>query len=475
MTSGQPAGTAEKMTMGSNVTRRDFVAGTAAGLVLAGTPGFAAGQRRLRLAIVGTGIRGVSFWGEFLNSNYSDVVEFVALCDTNPGRLAYAKRSIGVNCPTFTDIDEMLDTVAIDTLIVTTVDATHHTLIVKGLERHLDVITEKPMTTDERQCQAVLDAARESRGRLLVGLNYRYGKIFTRLKERLTAGRIGRLTSIDFNWYLNVHHGASYFRRWHGIREHGGTLLVHKSAHHFDLLNWWIGADPVEVHAYGDLEHYGANNAFRGKRCMDCEHSGNCTYFWDMRGNQRMMNLYHAHEAHDGYIRDNCLWREAIDIFDKMAVQIRYANGVQVSYSLTTYSPYEGFRLGFNGTDGRMETWEGVPSLMAVQQDQATLHDKEMDQHGNRHAELEYHEIVTQRNFAPFDRERLPYVRAGHWGGDRLMADYLFRGQSEKPELGQQAGLRDGALSVLVGIAARRSIDEGRPVRIADLTNMELS
>ncbi len=461
--------------MKSNVTRRDFVAGTAAGLLLAGHPGLAAEGGRLRVAIVGTGIRGVSFWGEFLNREYADVVEFVALCDTNPGRLAYSRRSIGVNCPTFTDVDEMLDTVGIDTLVVTTTDSTHHTLIVKGLERHLDVITEKPMTTDERQCQAVLDAARESRGRLLVGLNYRYGKIFARLKERLAAREIGKLTSIDFNWYLNVHHGASYFRRWHGIREYGGTLLVHKSAHHFDLLNWWIGADPVEVHAYGSLEHYGANNAFRGKRCMDCEHAADCAYFWDLRGNQRMMDLYHSHEAHDGYIRDACLWREAIDVYDKMAVQIRYANGVQVSYSLTTYSPYEGFRLGFNGTDGRMETWEGVPSLMAVQHDQATLHDKEMDQHGNRHAELEYHEIVTQRNFAPFERERLPYVRAGHWGGDRLMADYLFRGRSDRPDLDQQAGLRDGALSVLVGIAARRSIDEGRPVRIADLTNLELT
>ena len=47
-----------------------------------------------------------------------------------------------------------------------------------------------------------------------------------------------------------------------------------------------------------------------------------------------------------------------------MAVQIKYANNVQVAYSLTTYSPYEGFRLAFNGQQGRLETWEGVPSLL---------------------------------------------------------------------------------------------------------------
>ena len=460
--------------MTSKLTRRDFVAGTAAGLLVTGNASLAANPARRRIAIVGTGIRGVSFWGEFLNREYSDVLEFAALCDTNPGRLEYARQSIGVDCPTFTDFDEMLDAVAIDTLVVTTVDATHHEFIVKGLERDLDVITEKPMTTDERQCQAVMNAAQQSRGQLIVGLNYRYGQLFTRLKEHLAAGKIGRLTSIDFNWYLNVHHGASYFRRWHGIREHGGTLLVHKSAHHFDLLNWWIGADPVEVQAYGGLEHYGANNTFRGDRCMDCPHSADCAYFWDMRTNRRMMDLYHAHEAHDGYIRDNCLWREEIDAFDKMAVQIRYSNGVQVSYTQTTYSPYEGFRLGFNGSDGRLETWEGVPSLMTRQQDPSSLQEKELDQHGNRHPEMQYHEIVTQRNFDTLKRERLPYVRAGHWGGDRIMAEYLFRGRDDKPALQRQAGPRDGALSVLVGIAARRSIDEGRPVRIADLTNLEL-
>ena len=66
---------------------------------------------------------------------------------------------------------------------VTTVDSTHHEFIVKGLQRGLTVITEKPMTTDEIRCQAIIDAEKKSSGRLLVGLNYRYGDIFSRLKE----------------------------------------------------------------------------------------------------------------------------------------------------------------------------------------------------------------------------------------------------------------------------------------------------
>ena len=460
--------------MNDTLSRRDFVAGSAAaGMLMAGSPGLTAMKTRRRVALVGTGSRGSRNWGEYLQQNYSDVIEYVALCDINPGRVELARKLISANCRTFTNFDEMLATVDIDTLIVCTVDATHDEFIVKGLGKNLDVITEKPMVTDEYKCQGILDAARKSKGKLIVGLNYRYGIIFTRLKELLAEPQVGRLTSVDFHWYLNIHHGASYFRRWHGLRENSGTLLVHKAAHHFDLLNWWIDSDPVEVHAYGGLEKYGANNPFRGKRCMDCPHTGKCKFYWDMTKNERMMQLYHANEKYDGYIRDNCLWREEIDIFDKMTVQIRYANDVQVSYSLTAYSPYEGFRVAFNGMNGRLESWEGVPSMTAGQEGRAQLQALERDQHGNRHSELEYHEIIKHRNFGEFERELLPYIRAGHWGGDRIMFDQIFRDQIKHPHLKQQAGVRDGAMSVLIGFAARRSIDEGRPVRIEELTDLE--
>lgn len=461
-----------------NMTRRDFIGvggAVSAGALLAGSPlGFAMnGEGKKRLALVGTGIRGTKFWGKFVQDNYSDVAGFVGLCDINPGRLEFARSYIGVpDCPTFADFDEMLAVAKPDLVMVTTVDNTHDEFIVKALKAGIDVVTEKPMTTTADKCQSIVDAARSSSARLIMGFNYRYGSLFTKLKEMLAGGSIGEVTSVDFNWYLNNYHGASYFRRWHGIREKGGTLLLHKSAHHFDLLNWWIDSDPVEVHAYGGLEHYGHNNAFRANRCSGCPHKDKCDYFWDISKDELLVNLYTRNEHHDGYIRDACLWREEIDIFDKMAVQIRYANDVQVSYSLTTYSPYEGFRLAFNGRKGRLETWEGVPSLMDNQEDQSKLHDKEMDHSSHARAELQYHEIVTQPNFGEFERIRHPFVRRAHWGGDPIMLDEILRGRIANPGLNQDSNYRDGAMAVLIGIAARRSIDEGRAVRIDELTDL---
>jgi predicted dehydrogenase len=453
--------------------RRQFIAtsGLAAGALLA-APAYTmtgAGNRR-RIALVGTGIRGTGFWGRTLMDRYPDLLEFAGLCDINPGRLEFGRQHIGVECPTFTDFDEMLETVKPDTLIVTTVDATHHEFIIKGLERGMDVITEKPLTTDEKKCQAILEAERRSGKKLIVGFNYRWAPHATKIKELLAAERVGKLTSVDFHWYLNVYHGASYFRRWHGLRDRSGTLLVHKATHHFDLLNWWINSDPVEVHAFGELEHYGHNNAYRSEKCRGCPHQEKCKFFWDITRDEFLMNLYARNEHHDGYIRDRCLWNEDIDIYDKMAVQIKYANNVQVSYSLTTYSPYEGWRVAFNGFNGRIDSWQDIPWRKEEKVNQAALHEKEMVQQDEKFTD--YDEVAVMDNFSDYEIIRIPRSGGGHGGGDIRLQNKIFKDPKMADPFNHSAGSRDGAMSVLIGIAARKSIEEKRPVRIEELTDL---
>lgn len=426
---------------------------------------------KTRVAMVGTGIRGNDFWGRRILREYGDLIEFVGLSDINPGRLEYARGFIGTNCPVFTNFDEMMAKTKPQLLIVTTVDSTHDEFIIKGLRAGCDVLTEKPMTTDEIKCQAILDAERETGKKVIVGFNYRYATQVTKMKELLAANRVGPINSVDFHWYLNTYHGADYFRRWHGYRSKGGTLLVHKSTHHFDLLNWLLDSDPVEVFAYGALEHYGKNNSFRGPNCRSCGHKEKCQYYWDITKNKGLMDLYVANEKYDGYIRDNCLWRESIDIFDKMAVQIKYANNVQVSYSLTTYSPYEGFSIAFNGKHGRIDSWEGIPWRQDEMINQADRHAQEMNQQGNDETGR-YDEIMVSDNFGKYELVKVPQVRGGHGGGDSRLQDMIFRTPNAPDPYKHAAGTRDGAMSLLIGVAARKSIDEKRPVKISELTDI---
>ena len=437
----------------TELTRRAFLQTTGvavAGAVLAG-PLAAASSPKTRLAMVGTGSRGAGMWGRDVLKAYGDIVEFVGLCDLNPGRVATVKQGLGLGCPTFTDFEKMMREVKPDTLIVTTVDATHHEFIIKGMEMGANIITEKPMTTDEQKCQAILEAERRTGKKVTVTFNYRYSPHRQKIYEILRRGDIGKVTSVDFHWYLDIQHGADYFRRWHRLREKGGTLLVHKSTHHFDLLNWWLESEPAEVYAQGALEFYGKNGAVRSTNCRPCPHKNECNFYWDMTQSKEMMALYAANEAHDGYLRDGCVFAEDVNIYDKMGAQIRYANGVQVSYSLTTYSPYEGYRLAFNGTKGRLETW--------VQERQA------VDQR-------DHDELMLWTNFGGLQTIKIPQSD-GHGGGDERLKDKIFRYPGAPDPLRQSAGTRDGAMSILVGIAARKSAETGQPIKIGDLTELK--
>jgi predicted dehydrogenase len=437
--------------------RRHFIltAGAAAGGMVVSPAGalahLARSGKKIRMAMVGTGVRGISMWGKDLLAEYGHLVEFVGLSDINPGRLAYAKKYMQVGCPTYTNFDEMMRQAKPDALMVTTVDATHDEFIIKGLEQGVHVITEKPMTTDETKCQAILDAEQRTGNKITVAFNYRYAPHRLKIYQLLREGAVGKITSIDFHWYLNTSHGADYFRRWHRLRSQGGSLLVHKSTHHFDLVNWWLESEPSEVFAYGKLEHYGKNNAFRSTHCRACPHTAKCKFFWDMTKSEHLMNLYAANEGHDGYLRDGCVWKEDIDIFDKMALTVKYANEVQMSYSLTTYSPYEGYRIAFNGTEGRLEAW-----IKESQPWEAEPYD----------------ELRLTKNFGQTERIQIPHRQGGHGGGDKLMKDKIFGVTPEDPYR-QSAGSRDGAMSILTGIAARKSIDTGLPVKIGALTSLQ--
>ena len=458
-------------------SRRSFlksVSMLAAGTILPlNSFAFGLGEKKLKLCLIGTGVRGSSFWGKRLVDDYSDIIEFVGLVDHNPGRLKYAAGYMGVDkeCGLYGSFEEMIQEQNPDLIMVTTTDSTHHEFIVKALNAGIDVLTEKPMTTDEDKCQEILDAELRSNRKVTVGFNYRWSPYNTKIKEMLDRGEIGDIVSVDFSWMLNTSHGASYFRRWHGQREKGGTLLVHKSTHHFDLINWWLDSDPEEVFAYGDLEYYGGRPEKKGVNCRTCDEKDTCKFYWDITKDKRSNDLYVKNEEHDGYIRDNCVFRPEINIYDKMNVNIKYANNVYVNYMLTTYSPWEGWRVAFNGTKGRIEAFLDVPYLNSETLSQEALHEAEMNQNGGGSENSKA--IIIHKLWDKQETVNVPYSRGGHGGGDANLHDQVFKNPEKPDTFKHMAGTRDGAMSILVGVAARNSIESGEPVKIGSLTHLQ--
>lgn len=446
-----------------NMSRRAFLGRStqaAAGAGIVGSLGSAAveahgatsraspgGAKRKRVALVGTGIRGSHMWGRDLVKPYAEHVEMVGLCDINRKRLQVGKEIIGVEAPMYhsSEFDRMVRETRPETVIVTTTDCFHADYIVRAMELGCDVLSEKPVATDAEQCQRILDAEARTGKRLLVGFNARHGRSAEEIKRVLREGTIGRVVSAEYQEYLNTDHGASYFRRWHGRARYSGTLLVHKASHHFDQMNWWLDADPVEVHAFGRVAVYGRNGAFRGKRCRGCAFQEQCDFHWDITQDELAMKLYADCEDADGYIRDGCVFDNSIDTYDSMTVEVRYDSGVLLSYSLVAFSPYEGQRIAFNGEKGRLDV-----RLVNGTEFQLTENFK------------------GSRTWVPAAGEKAQPLDPGHGGSDGKLKNLLFVPGTPDP-LGKRAGSHAGIMSSLIGIAARTSIETGERVRIADL------
>ncbi|WP_323144999.1 Gfo/Idh/MocA family protein [Massilia phyllosphaerae] len=459
-----------------NKNRRGILkAAGAAGLMLAsGAHAHAAAASattRKRYAVVGVGSRS-RMYTDAATGKFRDTSEIVAVCDTNAGRVERAVKSIsktGASQPRpylAADFDKMLHEMKPEFVIVTTKDATHDDYIVRALDAGCDVITEKPMTTTSEKAQRILDAVKRSGRHIRVTFNYRYSPPRTQVKDLLMKGEIGDVLSVDFTWLLNTVHGADYFRRWHSNKANSGGLMVHKATHHFDLVNWWLGAQPERVAAFGSRQFYTPETAKRmglqgaHERCLTCPEKQKCSFYFDLAADPGLKALYLDNEKYDGYFRDQCVWRPEINIEDTMNVMVKYDNGVQLKYALSAYDAWEGYHIAFNGTKGRLEhrivESAGAAGAAKVQSGSEGVSTR----------------IIPLRG-APRDIE--PWTGKGsHGGGDEVMLAEIF-GSAPADPYKRASDERAGAWSALVGIAANRCFETGQTVKIADLvTGLDL-
>ena len=342
------------------------------------------------------------------------------------------------------------------------------------MELGCDAITEKPMTIDAEKCQQIVDTIKKTGRDLKVCFNYRYSPRNTKVKELIAAGAIGEVISIHFEWLLDTSHGADYFRRWHRDKRNSGGLLVHKSTHHFDLVNWWIDSVPETVYAMGDLRFYGKANAEkRGvtefyTRARGSEIAASDPFAIKMDPNNKSwMGLYFNAEHLDGYYRDQSVFGDGISTEDTMSVIVKYRNKAVMTYSLNAFCPWEGCHIVFNGSKGRLEFH--VVEMPFVDRDQPDnliipgMREMEGDT-TTMIPQIILQQLWGKPKVIEYDQSN----KSGHGGGDILLLNDIFVGGREDT-LGHAAGYIDGANSILTGIAANESIKTGMPVKVRDL------
>lgn len=387
--------------------------------------------------------------------------KLVGILDIDQRRVHEFLRRERCDVPVFApdSFGTMIDETDPDAVIVVGPDGTHAEYIIKALRRDLDVITEKPMVVDSTQALAVLRAEHASAGTVRVTHNYRYREPHQVIRKLIMDGKIGRVTNIEFVHNLDTYHGASYFRRWNRYRDLSGGLTITKAVHHFDLINWLIDDVPQQVFAYGALNYYGTKGAHNpsvidGEDYSPAEQRARCPYNrrWstndvrdDHLGRDKLPFYVQYPDDPPLYIYD-----DDITIEDTYSAVVRYRTGASMSYSLNASSPWEGYVLAINGTDGRIETTSyTAPSRVPFPVPE-----------GQR---ITYLPLFGRTEV--IDTEPVP---GAHDGSDALLISDLFErsAQAQPDPLHIRATSLEGAYAVAVGEALWRSVETGGPVDI---------
>lgn len=434
-------------------------------------------KQKHRYALVGTGGRAKMFV-DALASTYRENNELVALCDLSQTRMDWyndllAEQHNHPSVPTYhaDAFEQMVAEAKPDTVIVTSMDSTHHEYIIRAMELGCDAISEKPMTIDAEKARAIFDAIERTGRKLRVTFNYRYAPISTKVRELLMQGVIGRPLHVNFQWVLDTFHGADYFRRWHREKDKSGGLLVHKATHHFDLINWWLQSYPAEVFAMGNLAFYGRENAAqRGEHYSYNRYTNEAAAEDDpfalrLDSNPTLRSLYLEAEKDTNYLRDRNVFGDNISAEDTMSVTARYENGVLFTYSLLAYSPWEGYRIAVTGDKGRIEidlVEQVGKQFVAGAEETLQVEAEDVAKFGGKHI------WVFPMFGRPYDVE-IPEGKGGHGGGDAVMLEQIFAEEPPADPFNRAASHVDGAASILMGIAANESIASGQLVRVRDL------
>jgi UDP-N-acetylglucosamine 3-dehydrogenase len=166
-------------------------------------------------------------------------IEVTALCTRRSDRLAEVAGRYHVS-RRYTDYQSLLADDAVEAVSITTHVHDHRDIAVAALEAGKHVFLEKPMASNVQECDAILAAARRSRGLFMVGHICRFDPRAALAKEAIDAGRVGRIFSMHARRNLSAAIGRANLDKI--------SALLGDGIHDADLMLWFSQARPVSVY-----------------------------------------------------------------------------------------------------------------------------------------------------------------------------------------------------------------------------------
>ena len=361
----------------------------------------------VRYGIIGVGAMGRE---HAENLRYIDGAAVTAISDPDEGSRNLAVKQLGSEVKVFTDHNQLLNSGLVDAVIIATPNYTHVDVLKDALATSLHVFIEKPLCTTIDDCLKVIEWSKNRRGLVWMGLEYRYMPPVAELISIVHSGGVGEVQQVT----IREHREPFYPKvgNWNRYTEKTGGTLVEKCCHYFNLMDHIAGERPTRVFASG----------------------GQRVNFLD--------------EVHDG---------KRSDMLDSAYVIVEYESGKRAMLDLCMFAEntIDKEHISVTGNAGKVESF--LPSLEL--------------RHGKRSAVGNFKEWTHDASKPKVESRKIwndsIKYNGFHYGASYLEHVKFFNAiQSGKaPEV----TLEDGLRSVATGLAAHKSIAEGRPVLMSEI------
>jgi predicted dehydrogenase len=328
----------------------------------------------LDVVLIGAGLRGM--WSYGLHAAAAGV-RFVAVVDPQMSRRdAFAEMHQIPPERRHASVEEWSAAPRVaDAVLVATPDDQHAAPATVALEAGYHVLLEKPMAPSLAECVALVELAEQRGVELHVCHVLRYTPFFGAVRQVVASGRLGQVISVQHHENVDARHMAhSYVRGAYRRTGEANPMLLAKSCHDLDLLDWILDDPVTRISSFGSLVAFRADavGAEIPARCTDgcpieaqCPYSAIRAYAPDEPVSEPEIRLLtqvfpltdpptfdassrRAALAHSPYGR--CVYRCDNDVVDHQVVSMELASGATVAFTMHGHSHAEGRTLRIDGT-----------------------------------------------------------------------------------------------------------------------------
>ncbi len=320
-----------------------------------------------KVSVIGFGGRGGIYTHNFAQKG----IEIAAVCDLCADRLALAKQY--TNNLYQSEEEFFAQGKLSDLLVIATMDKDHIHQVRRALKMGYDLLLEKPVATTAEECEEIAALAKRYGRKVIVCHVLRYAPFFVNIKKLIDSGKLGEVVNVQLCESIAYYHFAhSYVRGNWRNEEVSSPVILAKSCHDLDIINWFVGAECTAISSFGDLYEFKRENAPTGhtERCQDCPHKDTCKYScFQLYFNEkyeriaalvRHGRLGNTREEIIASLSDGknllgrCVWECDNDVCDNQVVNMQFSNGVNAQFMLSAFNEEMGRNVRIFCTNGEI-------------------------------------------------------------------------------------------------------------------------